>query len=103
MVAADLPDHINEIIEYLAGWAKGYNNRLKWNEVAKLKSEMMEVRERWTKDRAPVDAVRAKCLDAGMTAEDTQTIVELLRKVQAGRRLVPQRSYKGFRFNTPVE
>ena len=76
---------------------------MKWNAVAKLKSDMVEVRERWTKDHAPVDAVRAKCLDAGMTAEDTTTIVDSLRKRQAGKRLVPERSYKGFRFTLPVE
>jgi hypothetical protein len=78
--ARGLPDDINEIIEHIAEWAKGYNNRLKWNEVAKLKSDMMEVRERWTKDRAPVDAVRVTCLDAGMTADDTEKIIALLRK-----------------------
>ncbi len=38
-----------------------------------------------------------------MTAEDTEKIIALLRKVQANRRLVPQRSYKGFRFLPPVE
>ncbi len=64
---------------------------------------MMEVRERWTRDRAPVDSVRAKCLAEGMTDEDTATIIDLLRRVQDGRRLVPQRSYRGFRFQIPVE
>jgi hypothetical protein len=103
MVSAQLPDDINKSIEYLAQSARGYGNRLKWNEVAKLKSDMMQVPQRWTEDRAPVDAVRSKCLDAGMTAEDTNTIVDLLRKRQAGKRLVPQRSYKGFRFALPVE
>jgi hypothetical protein len=38
------------------------NNRLKWNEEHKLKSDMMLVPERWTKDRAPIDAVKAEWL-----------------------------------------
>jgi hypothetical protein len=100
---AELPDDVNQIVEYLAQWAKGYNNRLKWNEEAKLKSDMMEVPERWAPDRAPVDAVKAARLQAGMTEQDTATIVAFLRKVQAGKRLVPQRSYKGFRFTLDVE
>lgn len=103
VTVAGLPDDINQIIEHLAQWAKGYNNRLKWNEEAKLKSDMMEVPERWTPDRAPVDAVKAACLQAGMTEQDTGTIIGFLRKRQAGKRLVPQRSYKGFRFTPPVE
>jgi hypothetical protein len=102
-VSSELPDDINQIIEHLAQCARGYNNRLRWNAVAKLKSDMVEVRERWTKDRTSVDAVRAKCFDAGMTAEDTTTIVDALRKRQAGKRLVPERSYKGFRFTLPVK
>jgi len=52
---------------------------------------------------APIDLVRAKCLDAGMSTRDADEVIELLRKVQAGRRLVPQSSYKGFRFSFPVE
>jgi hypothetical protein len=92
-----------KIVKFLAGWARGYNNRLKWNEEAKLKSDMMEVPERWTPERAPVDAVKAACLEAGMTEQDTKTVVDFLRKRQAGKRLVPHRSYKGFRFLPPVE
>jgi hypothetical protein len=103
VVTADLPDDIKEIVKFLAGWARGYNNRLKWNEEAKIKSDMMGVPERWTPERAPVDAVKAACLEAGMTEQDTKTIVDLLRKRQAGKRLVPHRSYKGFRFSPPVE
>jgi hypothetical protein len=103
MASGELPNDIAVIIEYLAQLAKECGNKLKWNEVAKLKSDMMEVRERWATDRAPVDAIRAKCFDAGMTAEDTGTVIESLRKVRAGKRLLPERSYEGFRFTPPVE
>ena len=102
MVSAKLPDDINQIIEYLAEAAKGYHTGLKWNEEAKLKSDMMKVRERWTSHRAPIDAVKAKCVEAGLWDEDTATIIDLLRKTQAGKRLVPRRSYRDFKFAPPV-
>ena len=89
VVTSDLPDDIKKIVKSLAGWARGYNNRLKWNEEAKL-SDMMEVPERWTPERAPVDAVKAACLEAGMTEQDTKTIVDFLRKRQAGNGWCPR-------------
>jgi hypothetical protein len=105
MDSAQLPGDINEIVDYLAMIARGYSGKMQWQEVAKLKSDMIVGRERWTKARAPVDAVKAKCLDSGMTAEDTETIVDLLHRVQAGKRFVPQGSYRRsrFRFSPPVE
>lgn len=91
-----LPPDVDEIIDHLAHWAAGYSSGLKWNEVAKLKADMMNVPKRW----APVtlEALRAKCLSAGLSAEDTGTIVDLLKKRKDGRRLVPQKSYSSYRF-----
>lgn len=40
-----------------------------------------------------LEALRAKCLSAGLSAGDTGTIVDLLKKRKDGRRLVPQKSY----------
>ena len=34
-------------LAYLAPMARGYGNHLKWNEVAKLKADLMNVRHRW--------------------------------------------------------
>jgi len=34
-------------LAYLAQMARGYDNHLKWNEVAKLKADLMNVRHRW--------------------------------------------------------
>lgn len=67
---------------------------MKWNEVAKLKSDMMQVHARWGPHRVPADALRAKCREAGLSAEDTDTVTELLGKAQAGRRVVSERSYR---------
>jgi hypothetical protein len=44
---AELPNGIDGILEYLAEMASGYGNHLKWNEVAKLKADLMNVRHRW--------------------------------------------------------
>jgi hypothetical protein len=46
-VSNDLPNGISQILQYLAQMARGYDNRLKWNEVAKLKADLMNVRDRW--------------------------------------------------------
>jgi len=43
----DIPLGVDQILRYLAEKARGYGNRLKWNEVAKLKSDLMLVPERW--------------------------------------------------------
>jgi hypothetical protein len=83
--------------------ARGYGNNLKWNEVAKLKADMTNVKHRWTPERAPVGVVEARCLELGMTETDTAIVVDLLRKRQAGRRLVAQKSYSGFAFAPSVQ
>lgn len=98
-----LPADIEQILEYIAMMARGYDTGLKWNEEAKLKADMMNVRHRWTRDRAPIATVEARCLQLGMSREDTATVIDLLTRTQAGRRLVPQRSYRDFKFNPPVD
>lgn len=79
--------------------ARGYGNHLKCNEVAKLKSDLMEVPQRWA--GVAVDAIRERCISLGMADEDAHQIADLVTKAQAGRRLVPQPSYRGFRFALP--
>jgi hypothetical protein len=56
-----LPPGISGILEYLAQAASGYGNRLKWNEVDKLKADLMNVPARWREyqqARSPVAAGR---------------------------------------------
>ncbi|WP_157936963.1 hypothetical protein [Geodermatophilus chilensis] len=96
----DLPNGIPEILAYLGQMAAGYNNHLKWNEVAKLKADLMNVRRRWL--GVPVGDVAAHCRSLGMREEDVAQIVELVKKTQSGRRLVPQKSYRDFRFAPSV-
>ena len=93
-----LPNGIDSILEHLADMAAGYGNHLKWNEVAKLKADLMNQRDRWKE--VSLQSISQRCLDLGMRHEDVQTIEELVAKAQAGRRLVPQKSYKDFIFRT---
>jgi hypothetical protein len=99
-VSDDLPDGIREILEYLAQMARGYDNHLKWNEVDKLKADLMNARVRWRE--ITVSQVAARCRALGMRAEDIVTITDLITRAQAGRRLVPGRTYRDFRFNQPI-
>ena len=96
-----LPPSVVSIIEFLARYAKGYNNHLKWNEFAKFKGDLMNEPTRW--GHVDVSAFRAKCLAEGMRAVDTDELVDYLKKRQAGRRLVPQSSYRTFKFGPPPE
>lgn len=98
-----LPTDIVEILEFLAMMAKGYDNHLKWNEEAKLKADLMHNRRYWVGFTSA--AVRDKCRALGMTFEDATLIEDLVSRAQAGRRLVPDRSYRDstFRHKRPAE
>lgn len=98
---SELPNGIADILEHLAEMAAGYGNHLKWNEVAKLKADLMNVRHRWL--GVPVQSITTRCLELGMRQEDIQEIKELVVKAQSGRKLIPQRSYRDFRFRPDVE
>jgi hypothetical protein len=96
-----LEPSVDGIIDYIGAMAAGYSTGLKWNEVAKLKSDMMLVRHRWI--GVDLSALEAKCRAVGLDDEDTRTVLDLVRKVKAGKRLVPQNGYRGFRWNTEPE
>jgi hypothetical protein len=91
-----LPNSIEEFLSYLAAMADGYNNELKWNEVAKLKADMMNCPQRW-KSVTP-EQIRSKCVELGMRAEDAKEIADLLQRRKDGHRLIPHNSYQNFVF-----
>jgi hypothetical protein len=99
-VSNELPNGIADILAHLARMAAGYNNHLKWNEVAQLKADLMNVRGRWL--GVAIADVDEHCRSLGMREEDVTQIVNLVQKAQAGRKLVPQKSYRDFRFAEPV-
>lgn len=65
-----LPNGIAEVLDYLAMMARGYDNHLKWNEVANLKGDLMNERDSWT--CVPVDLISVRCLELGMRPDDAQ-------------------------------
>ena len=89
------------IAEFLAMAAKGYGNRLKWNEKAMFKADLMNLRRRWLAVDSETFAARLR--KEGMRDDDVTELVGWLKKAQAGRRLVPQRGYRQFQFNPPPE
>ena len=101
IVPDDLPSGISEILEYLAMKARGYDNHLKWNEVDKLKADLMNAPSRWR--GVAVSQVADRCRALGMRTEDVATMTDLITRAQAGRRLVPGKTYRGFRFNQPID
>lgn len=100
MSTPGLPPGLDAIMDYIGQAAATYGH-LKWNEVAKLKADMMNVRARWLAV-SPI-ALEAKCLAIGLREPDTATVLDLLRRMQQGRRLVPAKSYRDFRFQQPVD
>lgn len=95
-----LPASVADIVERLSRDAAVYGY-LKWNEQAKLKADMMNTRARWLPVR--VSALREKCLSAGLSEDDTSMIVDWLKKVQDGRRLIPKSSYRSYAFPAPAD
>ena len=96
-----LPPSVAEFVVFLAGKAKGYGNKLKFNEQDKFKAELMNVPARW--QHVDPSAFYAKTQAEGMREEDSQLLLDLLKKGQAGRRFVPSRFYKSYRWQTPPE
>lgn len=91
-----LPANIDHILKYLADYAAGYSTGLKWNEEAKLKSDLMENRHLWM--NVNTGLIQDRLEELGMSDEDIRTVLDFVKRAQAGRRLVPEHSYKGFKF-----
>lgn len=91
-----MPADIKKILELIAILAKGYDNHMKWNEEAKLKSDMMRRMDRWR--MVTTQQIREKCLDLGMRIEDVDIICDMHARRLQGHRLVPQHSYRSFEF-----
>ena len=94
----ELEPSVDRIMDYIGQMAAGYSTGLEWNEVAKLKSDMMLVQHRWL--GVDLRTLEAKYRVVGLNDKDTGTVLDLVREVQASKRLVPQRRYRGFRWGT---
>lgn len=94
-----MPEDIEAILKLTAELAKGYGNHMKWNEEAKLKSDMMWHMDRWR--LVTTQEIEDKCRSLGMREEDMRTICDMhVRRLQ-GRRLVPASSYRSFEYRHP--
>lgn len=86
-----LPADVIDIVEFLGEWSAGYGY-LKWNEIARFKGDLKNMKRRWVGvDRA---AFRAKCIEVGLTSKEADELTDYLKKAQAGRRLIPERGYR---------
>ena len=59
-----MPEDIQRILRYVADYAKGYDNHMKWNEEAKLKSDMMLRMDRWR--LVTTEEIEDECRALGM-------------------------------------
>ena len=91
-----MPTDIEKILEYIAQYAKGYGNHMKWNEEAKLKPDMMRRMDRWS--LVTTQQIREKCIDLGMCEGDVITICDMHARRFQGRCLVSQHIYDNFKF-----
>jgi hypothetical protein len=57
----------------------------------------MHVRGRWL--GVPVSEIADRCGALGMRDE----VADLVKRAQDGRRLVPEKAYRDYRFNQPVD
>ncbi|MET9915039.1 hypothetical protein ABZZ74_51800, partial [Streptomyces sp. NPDC006476] len=60
MSNSGLPADVDEIMDLVGAWAE-VSGHLKWNEQARIKADMMNVRHRWSSSRVSLEALRSKC------------------------------------------
>lgn len=90
-----LPLDIAKAIEWLGEYSSVYGY-LKWNEEARLKSSLMLEWPAWAQcDRSGLESAFRQ---AGFGDEDMSTIMSMIDRRFAGRRLVPDKSYRDFTF-----
>lgn len=94
------PNGVDEIINFLAMTASGFDNRLQWVEEAMFKADLMNTPERWR----TIDprAFEARCLESGMRADDAESLTRYLVRSKNGGKLAPQKNYRSYRFPQPV-
>lgn len=92
-----LPKDIDAILKEMAHWAAAYDSGLKWNEEAKLKSDIMKHKDRWI--LVSPQQVKDRCIELGMSTQDSNKISSFIQKLHQGKKLIPSRSYNDFEYN----
>lgn len=100
----ELSGELDQIVEFLADRARSYGGSLERREIQRFKSDLIEMPQRWTVTRAPARSFERQCLEAGLTAADTDALTALLRRAQRGDRMrVSSRFDRGHRYNLPSD
>ena len=77
-----MPEDIQRILKYVADYAKSYDSHMKWNEGAKLKSDMMLRMDRWR--LVTTEEIEDECRALGMREEDVRAIRDMYAKRMRG-------------------
>lgn len=94
-----LPEDVASAIAYIGSYSETYGY-LKWNEEAKLKSSMMLEWPAW--EQCSRAAIEAAFQEEGFGPEDLATIMDLFDRRAAGRRLVPSKGYRDYKFGLEI-
>jgi hypothetical protein len=95
-VNSGLPQDIVSILELYAQWIRISSGFLRPDDVSKLKADLMYKPRRW--HNVPVDEISAECRRYEMPDQAIATIVDLVSRAQAGRRLVPMKHHRTIHF-----
>lgn len=91
-----VPRDIFEILDYLAYCAKLNDGDMKWNEIARLKADLMQ-NWSWWRD-VSIGDMAAVMADLGFSNDDIKMVADFIERRRAGRRLVPHASYRDMPF-----
>jgi hypothetical protein len=95
-VSSGLPQDIVSILGLYAQWIRISDGFFRPDDVSKLKADLMYNPTRWR--GVSVDEISAECRRLEMPEEAIATIVDLVSRAQAGRRLVPEKHHRVSRF-----
>ncbi|MFZ4300998.1 hypothetical protein ACOZE3_24170 [Streptomyces cinereoruber] len=98
MSTPGLPPDVDKFMDYIGQNVK-LSGCLAWEEKAKIKADMMNVRTRWEISRVSPDALRKKCLEIDLKDSETRDVMDWLGKVQQGRQLRPNPRYRDFKWH----
>lgn len=93
---SELAPDIVGILKMIGIRASLNGGSIPWQEQNRLKADMMNMWQYWV----GVDelALKAKCVEVGISHESTQVLLDFFRKRKAGRRLVPASRYRNKHF-----
>ena len=95
-VADLIPQDIFDILKQLAYCANLNNGNMKWNEVARLKCDLMQNWQYWSD--VNIGNMAAVMADLGFSVSDIRMMADFIDRRRQGRRLVPARAYRDMPF-----